>query len=71
MQPANNTSRDFSIIHKVGNVGIFALLIFENKLDVVISHINFNSEYHDKYEFALEMIQLVTISNLFPLEVVQ
>ena len=58
----------FPVIHKVG---IFVSLKFENKSDTVISHINFNSKCHDKCEFALNLIQLVTIFNLFPLEVVQ
>ena len=46
-------------------------LNFENKSDTFISDINFNSKCHDKCEFALNLIQLVTIFNLFPLEVVQ
>ena len=65
----HKANRVFPILHKVGNVCI--LLKFENNLFTVISHINFNSEYHDKYDFALEIIQLLTISNLFPLEFVQ
>ena len=31
-------------MHKVGNVGIFVLLKFENKLDREINHFNFNSK---------------------------
>ena len=61
----------FPVIHKVDNVGIFVLLKFENKLNVVIVHTNFISKHHDKYKFALKFIQFVTISTLFPLEVVQ
>ena len=38
-------------MYKVGNVGIFILLKFEPKLDVVISHINMNSMQLDKIEF--------------------
>ena len=37
----------FPVIHKVGNVGIFVLLKFENKLDTVFGHFNFNSKHHD------------------------
>ena len=51
----------FPKIVKVGNVGIFVLLKYENKLDVVIRHI----------KFTLKIIQLTTLPNLFPLEVVQ
>ena len=35
----------------MGNVGIIVLLTFENKLDIVISHINLNSMHHWKFIF--------------------
>ena len=38
---------------------------------IVISHLNFNSRYHDKCKFALKLFLLAIISNLFSLEVVQ
>ena len=38
--------------HKVGNVDIFVLLEFENELDTVTSHNNYNSMHHDKFTFA-------------------
>ena len=47
------------------------MLKFVNKLDVVISDINFISKLSDKYKFVLKFIQLVAIPNLIPLEVVQ
>ena len=40
-------------------------------MDIVISHLNFNSTHHDKCKFSLILIPLVTTSNLFSLEVVQ
>ena len=43
------TSSSFPLIHKVDNAGIIVLLLFEKKLDTVISHINFNSMHHDKF----------------------
>ena len=46
----------------------FVLLKFENQLDPIIINTNFNSEHSDKCKFAVNVIQLVTISNLFPLE---
>ena len=58
-------------INKICNVDIFVLLKFENKLDVITIDINFISKHVDKLKFALKIIQLVTIPNLFPLEVVQ
>ena len=61
----------FPVIHKVGNFGIFILLKFENKMDREISHFDFNSEYHDKCKSALKLIKILTVSNLFSLEVVQ
>ena len=61
----------FPVIHKVGNVGIFVLLKFENKLNREISHFNFISKHYDKCKFALKLIWLIPVSNLFQLEVVQ
>ena len=48
----------FPEIHKLGNVGIFVLLKFENTLPVVISHM------HLFHKFALKITQLVTMPNL-------
>ena len=56
---------------QIGNVGIFALLKFENKLDIVITRINFISKKHDKCKYALKFIELVTTLSIIPLEVVQ
>ena len=38
----------FPVKQNVGNVGIYALLKFENNLDVAISHINFIPKQHAK-----------------------
>ena len=43
-------------LHKVGNIGIFVLSKFENKLDVLISNINFISKHNDKFKFTLKFI---------------
>ena len=48
----------------------FVLLNFENKLDKIISSINFNSKYQYKFKFAQQFVQLATISQLFPLQVI-
>ena len=61
----------FSVTHKVGNVGIAVLLRFENKEDREISYLDVNSKHHVKCHLALKLIQLSTISNLFPLGVIQ
>ena len=61
----------FQVIHKVGNVGIFVLFKFENTLIREIKYFNFNSKHHDKCEFSLKFIWVSTVSNLFPLEVIQ
>ena len=45
--------------------------IFEHEMDIVISHLNFNSKLLDKCKFALKLIPVITISNLFSLEVAQ
>ena len=37
-------------MHKVGNLGIF-YLNFKKLMDIVISYLSFNSEYHDKCTF--------------------
>ena len=58
-------------MHKVGNVCIFVVIQFGNKQYREISHFNMNSNRHDKCQFVLKLIQLSTISNLLPLEVVQ
>ena len=65
------TYLSFPVIHKVGNVGIFVLLKFENKLDAVISDFIFNSMHPDKLKFALKFIQPVIIPYLSPSKVVQ
>ena len=41
------------------------------KVDTVVRHIYFGLKYHVKSKFASKFIQLVTITNLFPFEVVQ
>ena len=38
----------FPLIRKVGNVGIFVLLKFENTLNGEINYFNFNSKHHDE-----------------------
>ena len=61
----------FPIIHKVCNVGIFVLLIFENKMNREINDFNYISKHYGKCRSALKLIRLLTVYNLFPLEVVQ
>ena len=61
----------FPIIREVGNVDIFVLLKFENKLETVVGHINFYSLQYDKCKSALKFIHLLLLFNLFPFEVVQ
>ena len=58
------------MIHKVGNVDIFLLLKFENKIAREICHSDYNSKHYDKCKFDLKLIKFLTVSNLFPLEVV-
>ena len=48
----------FPVIHKVGNVLIFVLLKYENKLNVVFSHITFISKHHGKRKFAINSFRL-------------
>ena len=45
-----------SVVHKVGNVGIFALLKHEFKSDGEITYFSFNSKHHDKFKFVLKLI---------------
>ena len=40
-------------MHKVGNVGMFVYLEFENKLDGELSHFSLNWKPHDKFKVAL------------------
>ena len=40
-------------------------------MDIVNSHLNFNSKHHDKYKLALKLIRLAATTNSFSLEVVQ
>ena len=61
----------FAVTHKVDNVGIFVLLNSENKLDNITHHFNFHSKNYDKCNFLLKLIQVETISNFLPLEVVR
>ena len=58
MQEITYLNTSFPVIHKV------VLLQFKNKSDTVISHINFSSKEHDKCEFEYVIIQLVTMSTL-------
>ena len=41
------------------------------KVDTVVGYIYFDSKYHAKRKFVSKFIQLVTITNLFPLEILQ
>ena len=34
-------------------------------MDIVISYLNFNSQYHNEYRFAVKLISLVITSNFF------
>ena len=56
------------------NLTMLASLYFLNlkkKLDTAIKHFNFNLIHYNKSKFALTLIQLFAITNLFQLEVVQ
>ena len=44
------------MIHKVGNVDIFVLPKFENKMDRETIHFNCNSKHFDNGEFALKLV---------------
>ena len=61
----------FFEIHKVGIIGIFMFLKIVNKGEIDISGIVFNSASRHKFKFVLEFIWLVTVCNLFTLEVKQ
>ena len=41
------------------------------KVDTIVSHIYFDSNYHAKCKIPSTFIQLVTITNLFAFEIVQ
>ena len=56
---------------QIGNVDILYYLNLKINVDTVVSQENFDSEYHIKCKFASKYIQPVTITNLFPFEVVQ
>ena len=49
-------------MHKGGNVGIFVLLEFENKSDIVRSRLKFYSMLHEKCIFTLKWIKLLSVS---------
>ena len=55
----------FPVRHKVGNVGIFVLLNFEDILDREIDLFHFNTNHYDKCKFTLKLILISTISNFF------
>ena len=42
--------------HVVGNIDMFLLLKFENKVDTVVSHIHFNSKHYYKCIIASQFI---------------
>ena len=65
------TASEFPVIHKVGTVGISVLLSFGIEFNLVISYLNFNSKHHGNRKFAFNFIQLITISNFFPLEALE
>ena len=47
----------FPVIHKVGNVGIFVFLKFENKLDREINSLNFNTKHKHQCKIVLKLIR--------------
>ena len=49
----------------------FCITKFKIKKDTVVGHIYFESKYNVKCKFTSKFIQLVTITYLFPFEVVQ
>ena len=61
----------FPVIYKAGNVGIFVLYKFENRLDRETCDFNYNSKYYGKFKFTLKLIRFLTVCNWYPLEVVQ
>ena len=58
----------FIELHKVGNVCIFVFITFENKVDIIVSHINVNSKNHGKCKFHEKFILLVRRSIWSPQE---
>ena len=46
-------------------------LNLKKKLDTAIKHFNFNLIHYNKSKFALTLIQLFAITNLFQIEVVK
>ena len=56
----------FSSKHKVGNVSLFVLLNFENKIEREISNFRYNLKDYDRYKVPLKRIRLLTIYNLLP-----
>ena len=62
--------RVFSKYTELAMLAFLHCLNIENKLDVVIGHINFNAKHYDKCKLALKFNQLVTIAKLFNKEVV-
>ena len=58
----------FPVIHKVGNIGNIALLNVTINKEISLKY---NSIYCDKCKFVLKLIRPLTVSNLFPLIVVQ
>ena len=66
----SDTAFEFSHNTQVGNVDIFVLLIFENKIRE-ISHFNYNSKHFDQCKIALKQIGLKLVFNLFSLELDQ
>ena len=61
----------FPVTHKVAMLAFLYCFSFENQIDIVVSHLNFNLKHHDKCKFVVELIRWCEGSNLFPLEVVQ
>ena len=59
IQELNSYLSSFAGISKAGNVGIFILLNFGNKLESVISPIILNSICHYKSKIAQQFIQLI------------
>ena len=61
----------FQAIQKVTMLGFLFCFSLESKMDIVISHFNFNQKANDKCKLALKFIPLATTSKLFSLNVVQ
>ena len=63
--PVNDfVAMKLTVRHKVGNVDIFVLLKFENKIAREICHSDYNSKHYDKCKFDLKLIKFLTVSNL-------